>query len=341
MKIGPKGKRGWMLLLLRVLIYLSILLGGPVLALYLVSRAPGERFKGALPPASEAHQALAKQLKAHVDKIAGEIGPRSEEVHPEALAATADYIQAQLESTGLKVERQTYKSPREVSNLIATREGKDPKKVLIIGAHYDSVPSTPGADDNASGVAAMIEIARLVQAPLDVTVRYVAFVNEEPPHFRQETMGSLMYAKACKAKDEDVRGMFSLEMLGYYDERSGSQSYPPPLQLAYPDKGDYIAFVGNFSSRALLKGALRHFRLKADFPTEMLMGSKHLQGVDFSDHRSFWAMEYPAIMITDTAFFRNGHYHEPTDTPDRLDYDRMSRVVLGLAQSLEGLAKEL
>ncbi|MBU0552872.1 M28 family peptidase [Myxococcota bacterium] len=315
-------------------------MGTPALALYLVSRAPGPRFKGKLPPASDAHLALAARLKAHVHMLAVDIGPRSER-RPEALRRAAAYIQAELEAAGLAVTREVYQTQVEVANLVASRPGKDPNKILIIGAHYDTVDTTPGADDNASGVAALLEIARLVQAPLDVTVRYVAFVNEEPPHFAEETMGSLVHAKACKARGEDVRGMFSLEMLGYYDEMPGGQKYPPPLQMVYPDRGDYIAFVGNISSRQLLKEAIKQFRLKADFPSEMLMGTKHISGVDFSDHRNFWALDYPALMVTDTAFFRNRHYHRPTDTPDTLDYDRMSRVVLGLAESLEGLAKRL
>ena len=211
----------------------------------------------------------------------------------------------------------------------------------MVGAHYDTAWGTPGADDNGSGVAGLLELAGLLDVhEFKRTVRLVAFVNEEPPHFHNESMGSLRYARRCEERKENIVAMIALEMLGFYVDETGVQGYPPPLQHAYPETGDFIGFVGDFGSGGLVRKAIGHYRESTDFPSEGLVGPAWINGVDFSDHWSFWQAGYPAIMVTDTAFFRNEHYHKPTDTPDRLDYDRMARVIAGLARVVAALANE-
>jgi Zn-dependent M28 family amino/carboxypeptidase len=229
---------------------------------------------------------------------------------------------------------------RPVENIEATKTGtRRPDEVVVVGAHYDSMPGTPGADDNASGVAVMLELARLLaDRPLDRTVRFVGFANEEMPFFKGEGMGSFVYAKAAAEAKTNVVAMLSLEMLGDYDDRPGSQDYPAPLSLFYPDTGNFVAFVGDTGARALVRRATALFRDNARFPSEALAGPASLPGVDFSDHWSFRQAGFPAIMVTDTAFYRNARYHEPTDTADTLDYERMARVTRGLVEVVAGLA---
>ncbi|MCA9559398.1 MAG: M20/M25/M40 family metallo-hydrolase, partial [Myxococcales bacterium] len=263
--------------------------------------------------------------------------------HPAALATAARYVEAGLAAgPGRPVPRHTYRvEAGEVANLEVTLPGAaEPAAIVVIGAHYDTVPTTPGADDNASGVAALLELGRRLKgAKLPKTVRLVAFTNEEPPFFKTAQMGSVVYARAAAAAGDRVVAMVSLETLGYYDPRPGSQTYPPGLGLLYPDRGDYLAFVGNTGSAALVTSAVEAFRGAVDFPAESIAAPAFVTGVDFSDHWSFWQAGFPqAVMVTDTAFMRNRHYHEPTDTPERLDYARLARVVDGLEAVVRRLA---
>ena len=204
---------------------------------------------------------------------------------------------------------------------------------LLVGAHYDTVPGSPGADDNASGVAVLIELARLVPSG----VRFVAFANEEAPYFLGPEMGSFVYARERGAK---LRAMFSLEMLGYYSDVPGSQNYPAPLGMFYPDRADFIAFVGDLGARGLIRRSIESFRKHARFPSEGLAAPSFIPGIAWSDHWSFRKHGYPAVMITDTAFYRYPHYHRASDTPDKLDYERMARVTLGLAEMLNEFAHQ-
>lgn len=284
----------------------------------------------------------AARLRADVVALAGGIGPRDARRHPAALAKAASFVEAGLAAgTGRPVRRLPFRvAAGEVVNLeVALPGATEPAAVVVIGAHYDTVPTTPGADDNASGVAALLELGRRLKgAKLPRTVRLVAFTNEEPPYFKTAQMGSLVYARAAASAGDRVVAMLSLETLGYYDPRPGSQSYPPGLGLLYPDRGDYLAFVGNTGSAALVKTAIEAFRGAVDFPAESIAAPAFVTGIDFSDHWSFWQAGFPqAVMVTDTAFMRNRHYHEPTDTPDRLDYARLARVVDGL----EAVARRL
>ena len=208
---------------------------------------------------------------------------------------------------------------------------------IVVGAHYDTVPGSPGADDNASGVAVLIELSRLFPG---AGIRCVAFANEEVPYFLGPEMGSFAYARRSRERRETLRAMFSLEMLGCYREAPGSQHYPFPLGLFYPDRGDFIAFVGDLGARRLVRRSLELFRKNSRFPAEGLAAPSIVPGVSWSDHWSFRRHGYPALMVTDTAFYRYPHYHLPSDTPEKLDYERMARLTMGLAGMLQELAQE-
>ncbi len=259
----------------------------------------------------------------------------------DSLNATAAYIEQKLRSAGFAVAEQPFEaSDKQVKNIIAEKKGRDPKlPILIVGAHYDSVPGTPGANDNASGVAALLELAnRLRNVELERTVQFVFFVNEEPPFFHTEEMGSMVYSGKLEDERQQVLGMISLETIGCYSDVAGSQHYPSSLAMLYPDKGNFIGFVGNRGSEPFLKVVVKQFREGAQFPSEGLSAPSEWPGVGWSDHWSFWQSGYPAIMVTDTAPFRYAHYHEPTDTPDQIDFDRMARVVVGMDRVIRKLA---
>ena len=280
-------------------------------------------------------------LRAHVQALAGDIGERNV-WRPHALHAAADYLRRQWEAQGYWVAaHEVTFERRRWANLEVSRPGRQaPDEIVVIGAHYDSVFGSPGANDNGSGVAALLELARLFAArDTGRTVRFVAFVNEEPPFFRTSDMGSRQYARAARAKNEDIRAMLALETIGYYDDAPGSQRYPPFFSLFFPDRGNFIGMVSNFGSRALLKRAVAAFRAASDFPIEHVATFGWVPGVDWSDHASFWSEGYPAIMITDTALYRYPYYHSARDTPDKVDYARLARATAALAAVVEALAK--
>jgi Zn-dependent M28 family amino/carboxypeptidase len=280
------------------------------------------------------------RLRGHVRALAAGIGERHV-WRPQALHAAADYIRGELESLGFAVAPQAYEVYGvRCENLEVTIPGSSrPGEVVLAGAHYDTVEGSPGADDNASGVAGLIEIARLLRgARPQRTLKLVAFVNEEAPFFYFGEMGSKVYARAARARGDDIRVMVSLEMLGCYRGEPGSQAYPPFLRWFYPERGNFIAFVSNLRSRRALAAFTRAFRAASDFPAERLAAPALVPGVSWSDQLSFWRAGYPALMVTDTAFYRYAHYHLPTDTPERLRYPEMARVVEGLARALQALA---
>ncbi len=226
------------------------------------------------------------------------------------------------------------------ANLEVTCRGRGrPGEIILVGAHYDSVPGSPGADDNASGIGALLEISRAVvgTAPLR-TVRCVAFVNEEPPFFFTEDLGSRRYARAARAAGDDIRVMLSLETIGYYSEAAGSQAYPPLLHRFYPDRANFVAFVSNLRSRAALRRVVAAFRAQSDFPVEHAATPGLIPGVSWSDHTSFWQQGYRAVMVTDTALYRYPYYHDAGDTPDKLDFGALARVVDGLSRAVVALA---
>jgi Zn-dependent M28 family amino/carboxypeptidase len=285
---------------------------------------------------------LADRLESHVRMLADEIGERNI-FCAGALADAAAYIEQQWCDMGYEVVPQSYKVEGVCcSNLEVTRCGtRRPAEILLIGAHYDSVFGSPGANDNGSGAAALLEIARhIARVDVDRTVRFVAFVNEEPPFFLRGQMGSQIYANAARERGDDIQFMVSLETIGYYSERPGSQRYPPLFRRFYPDKGNFIAFVSNLRSRRVLRRFAATFRRHSQFPAESMATFAWIPGVAWSDHFSFWRRGYRALMITDTAPYRYPHYHAPTDEADKLDYPAMAAVVEGLTRTIVSMAGE-
>jgi Zn-dependent M28 family amino/carboxypeptidase len=227
-------------------------------------------------------------------------------------------------------------------NLEVTRRGKaKPDEIILVGAHYDSVEGSSGANDNGSGVAALLELSRaFVALTPDRTVRFVAFVNEEPPYFQTEQMGSRVYAKAARQRGDDIRVMISLETMGYFSDQPGSQQYPSFFRWFYPDRGNFIGFISNLGSRSVMRRAVAAFRAQTDFPVECCATFAKVPGVDWSDHGSFWHEGYRAFMVTDTAPYRYPHYHTEFDTPDKVDYESLAKVTAGLCGVVSALAAE-
>lgn len=282
----------------------------------------------------------AELLERHVAALAGEIGERNL-WRPQALRRAADYLRAVWERLGYEVVSVDYEIDGEIwSNLEASRAGRThPAQIILLGAHYDSVLGSPGANDNASGLAALLELSRLMaRAQFPRTVRFVAFVNEEPPFFYTEQMGSYVYARAARARGDDIRAMFSLETMGYFRDEPKTQRYPPFFDFFYPDRGNFIAFVSNWRSRGLLKAAVAAFRRASDFPVEHAAVPPFVPGAGWSDHLNFWRFGYPAVMVTDTAPYRYPYYHTAEDTPEKIDYRRLAQLVQGLAGMVEALA---
>ena len=287
-------------------------------------------------------ETLVAELRRDVVALC-DIGERSTMV-PEGLAAAADFIEGELEAAGYRVERHTYRVERDdvvAANLIAEIRGSTrPDEIVVIGAHYDSVTGTIGADDNASGVAGMLALARrFARTKPGRTLRFVAFVNEEPPHFQTHDMGSWQYAKRCHDRGESIEAMVSLEAIGYYSDEPHSQQYPPPISAFYPGTGNFIAFASNVGSLPLTAQCVRAFRAKSAMPVESASLPEVVTGMGWSDHWSFWQFDWPAIMVTDTALFRNPHYHETSDLPPTLDYARIAQVVQGMVGVTEELTR--
>jgi Zn-dependent M28 family amino/carboxypeptidase len=317
----------------------ALLLLLAVLALGHFTRMPGASYRGALEPLTPREQGIASHLRADVVALAGTIGERNL-FRLEALNQAAAYISAQLAAAGYAVREQAFQAEgRTVKNLEATLPGSGPE-IVIAGAHYDSVAGSPGANDNASGVAALLALARSMAGKRFArTVRFVAFVNEEPPWFQTSAMGSLVYAREAAARREPIVAMLSLETVGYYSDRMGSQSYPAPLNFFYPKTGNFIGFVGNLGSRDLVRRVTRVFREHSRFPSEGAAAPAALPGIGWSDHWAFWRHGFAAVMVTDTALFRYPQYHSPLDTPEIVDYERLARVVTGLESVVSDLAQ--
>ena len=262
---------------------------------------PGKSFSGPLPPLTEPQRSLADELKVHVVHLAGTIGHR-DVWHADNLARAADYIEAQFAAAGLTTVRQSYLVDGvEVFNLSAEIRGES-DEIVVVGAHYDSVRGAPGANDNASGVAAMLALAkRFAHETPPRTLRFVAFVNEEPPFFQTEQMGSLVYARACAARKEKIAAMIAFDTIGCYSDEPKSQHYPAAIAPFYPSKGNFIAFIGNTDSGDLVRKVIGTFRNSAHFPSEGAAVLGSIEGAGWSDHWSFWQAGFKAIMVTDTA----------------------------------------
>ena len=309
---------------------------------YYMSRMPGRSVSGPLQELSVAEALLKERLHGHVDMLAGKIGERNVWQY-DNLQRAADYIVAAFKRSGLSTRLLAYESMgRQVANIEAEIPGLEASsETIIVGAHYDSLAGTSGANDNATGVAALLELVDLLkQSKPRKTVRLVAFVNEEPPFFKTSRMGSLVYANQALQSGDRIAAMISLETIGYYTHEPLSQKYPLPLlRYFYPERGDFVALVGNVRSGPLLKRSVKAFRQRGAFPSEGIVAPGWLLGVDWSDHWSFWKIDCPAIMITDTALFRYPYYHSVRDTPDKVNYEALTRVVKGLEAMIGELAR--
>jgi hypothetical protein len=294
-----------------------------------------------LPPPTSAIQTLADELHRDITILATDIGERHTRM-PKSLRLAEDFCAAALSRAGYEVTRYPYEADNiTCNNLEATLRGtQHPERIILLGAHYDSVYGCPAANDNGSGIAGTLAIARrLAKAPLPFTVRFVCFVNEEPPHFHQDTMGSWVYARMCKGRGDAIRAMFTLETIGCYKHEPGSQRWPvTPFAKLLPTTGDFILCVGNTHSAGVVKNASEAFRARTLFPMLSVAIPNSLGDAGWSDHWGFQKEGFPAFMITDTALFRYDHYHRPSDTPDKLDYLSMARVVDGMLSATIALA---
>ena len=325
---------------MRVLVALVVVVAALVAAWSVLICMPGRSVRGTLAPLTPHEAEVRDAVKRDVQTLAGDIGERNMQ-YVEAYRRASDFMEAQLGDAGYSVRRETFQIGRvELRNVIAEiKGGAKAAEIVVIGAHYDSVMGTPGANDNGSGAAALLSLARaFAGAKPERTLRFVAFANEEPPYFQTDEMGSEVYAKSCRAKHENVVAMISLETMGYFSDAPKSQQYPFPFSLLYPSTGNFIGFVGNVGSRKLVKQSIKAFRASATVPSEGAAVPDSIQGIGWSDQWSFWRIHTPALMVTDTAPFRYPHYHEPTDTPDKIDYDRLARVVVGLESVVRDLA---
>jgi hypothetical protein len=320
----------------RIAVVLVVIIG---LVWFFEIRMPGRNVSKAA-ALNETEIALRGELLADVEKLAGDIGERNMRRYAQ-LNAAADFIESSLGRAGLTPRRDSYDLRGQTChNLEAEIRGPRPE-IVVVGAHYDSVYGCPGANDNGSGVAALLALARrFAGKPTGKTLRFVAFVNEEPPFFQTAEMGSFVYAKRCQERADPITAMISLETIGYFSDEPGSQKYPAPgFGLLYPSKGNFIGFASDTQSRALLRATVAAFRKTEKLPCEGASLPAAIPGIGWSDHWAFWQCGYPAVMVTDTAPFRYPHYHEPTDTPDKLDYDRFALVVRGMESVIAELAK--
>jgi hypothetical protein len=312
-------------------------------AFYYMTVVPGRSHSGPLPTETNEETALAARLRQHIVSIAST--PRNLR-HYAALENAARYIEQELRSSGYEVFSQVFHvEGQAVRNMEVVVEPSDPshfRGTAVIGAHYDSFGDSPGANDNGTGTAALIELAGLLaelRGKSDLRIRLVFFVNEEPPYFQTEAMGSLRYARLLAERREPVIGMISLETLGSFDDEPGSQKYPAPFGLLYPREGNFVAFVATLGSREFLHAAIESFRGHTAFPTVGGVAPGFVPGIDWSDHWAFEQFRYPAIMLTDTALYRYPHYHLPSDTPDKVDHEKLARITKGVERMVRDMAR--
>lgn len=345
----------------RVFVFLFVLFTSITIVLLIFANMmfnmPGESYQGTITPLTEPEISIREYIGDVINVLAVDLGVRAVEINrsnrweseqfrqrrenqQEHLDQAADYIEAEFRSIGYMPTRQEFiVDVTPCFNIIVEQKGTTkPEEIFVIGAHYDSVDHTFGANDNASGVAALLALAHAFHGkPHDTTLRFVAFTNEEPPFFHKDTMGSLVYAKSCREKNENITGMISMDILGYYSDEPGSQNYPFPFNQFYPNTGNFIAFVSDMSSRSLLYRSIETFRETTEFPSEGGAGPVWIPGIGFSDHWSFWQVGYPAILITDTGPNRSKAYHTYNDTPDIIQYDKMTHVLKGIGHVLADL----
>ncbi|HJL20094.1 MAG TPA: M28 family peptidase [Sandaracinaceae bacterium LLY-WYZ-13_1] len=329
---GVRPSRRWAWIALAT----ALLLAAVVVYEVLTSRLPGRVFEGPPPPAGEAERALAAALARDVRTLATQIGERNEQRYP-ALLEAREHVEGRLRGAGLSPRREGYDlRGRRFDQVVADLAGVRGRPDLLIGAHYDSARGSPGGNDDASGVAVLLALAeRLARRAPDASIRFVAFVNEEPPHFGRPTMGSRVFARRAAARGELPRAVIVLDSVGYFSDRAGSQRFATFWQeLAFGDRGDFLAFVANQASEALLRDAIGGFRRVARIRSEGAVMNARSLGAAWSDHASFWAHGVPAILVTDTAAFRDPHYHQPTDDGRQIDFVALARVTRGLEAAI-------
>ncbi len=335
----PQGAN-WKLRIL--LVGIGVILAYAIVSLLRMIAMPLHSYAGPLPALTSEEVEMQKRLATHVEYLSATIGERNLR-RSGTLPATAQYLRSELEQLGYTVAEQKYSiGDQPVSNLEVILPGTDNVAGgIVVGAHYDTAESAPGANDNGTGVAAILELARLLHTiKLRKTVRLVLFTNEEPPYFQTEQMGSMVYARQLHHDHVSVAAMISVETIGFYSDQPASQKYPPSLNLFYSDLGNFIGFVGDSESRNLLRRSLRIFRESCQFPSDGIAAPENLPGIGWSDQWSFWQEHYPGIMITDTAVFRYPYYHTPQDTIDKVDFEKMARVTKGIEQVVVALASD-
>jgi Zn-dependent M28 family amino/carboxypeptidase len=324
-----------------VLAFLCILFVGLVIAWRLMIWMPGASYRGTQLPLSEQEEHTRDVLARDLTILGQEIGERNVSRRYEQLVEAAVFIERSLEDAGYKIRRQEFSvNERSVWNIDVERTGsRHPEEIVVVGAHYDTVPGSPGANDNGSAVVANLALARsLADATPERTIRFAFFVNEEFPYYMSEDMGSLRYAKQCRDTGELVVAMICLEMVGCFLDEPNTQQYPVSiLRHLYPTIGNFVAVVGNVRSRRLVHRVIRELR-RTKFPSEGMAAPRWLKDIFRSDHAAFWSCSFPAVMITDTANFRYRYYHTAEDTPDKINYAALARVVTALKNSLVDLA---
>jgi Zn-dependent M28 family amino/carboxypeptidase len=281
------------------------------------------------------------RLEAHVRKLSVELGPRDES-HIENLDRVAEYIKSEFSQTTTLVSEQPYRVQGKSHRNVVAQFGPESAERIVVGAHYDTAGPLPGADDNASGIAGLIELARLLsRQPPPMRVELVAFTLEEPPYFGTTGMGSSVHAESLRKQNVRVRAMFSLEMIGYFSDAPNSQQFPVGVLSAfYPSTGNFIGVVGRLGEWSLVRRTKAAMRNAAPLPVYSINAPTIVPGVDFSDQLNYWHAGYSAVMISDSAFYRNHNYHTAQDTPERLDYKRMAMVVEGVYAAVTDLARQ-
>ncbi|CAD5982116.1 M28 family peptidase [Planktothrix agardhii] len=321
-------------ILLAGLIFLLIAIGSLMISM------PGKSYSGQLPPLTPSQEQVSQQLNRYIKIIADDIGEHNY-IFYNQLIQVENFLNERLSQAGYAVKTQEYSVDGKVfRNLeIEIRGTEKPDEIVIVGAHYDSVVGSPGANDNGTGAVAILALAeKFATLKPKRTLRFVEFVNEEPPFFWSENMGSWVYAQRCKERQENIVAMLSLETMGFYSQASNSQQYPVNiLKLIYPNQGNFISFIGNISSRSLIHQAIGKFRNSAQFPSQGVSLPNFIPGVGWSDHWSFWQAGYPALMVTDTAPFRYPYYHTQQDTPEHIDYYALTLVISGLESVIQDL----
>lgn len=287
---------------------------------------------------------MERQIRDDVRHLSVDLGERNleDDARHRALQEAGAWIRQRWESLGYAVREDPFSvKGRTVSNLwIEIRGTRRPSEIIVVSAQHDTLPGSPGANNNASGEAVLLQVASLLRgAQPGRTVWLVSFTTEEDPWFGTDDMGSVHFARRCRERGEDVRAMLSLDSVGYYRHEPGTQHLPFPFSALYPDRGDFLAFIGNLSSRSAVLAATRGFHRGTAFPAEGGLAPEWVEGVTWSDHASFWRFGYPGVQVTDTGGFRSPHHTRPTDTWEKLDYPALARISLGIYGSILELAE--